>query len=240
MLEVPCFLGDVDLAASEVIERALAPDGGYACLANVHVLVSAQRDPALRSALDDAWLVLPDGAPIAWLQRRSTGVGSRVAGPDLMPRVIDRGRELGLRHFLFGSTPQVLDMLRRRLLELYPGAAIVGTFSPPFPADDAGIGAIRAASPHVVWCGLGAPRQELWMQRHSAGLAPAVLLGVGAAFDFLAGTKTRAPQWAQRAGLEWLHRAMMEPRRLAWRYLSTNALFLLSAVSHVVRGSRLR
>lgn len=232
VLGVDYFVGDINDATQVVVERALSGAGGYSCLCGVHGIVTAQHRASLMSAMGHAWLNFPDGAPVAWLMRRlGNGSARRVAGPDLMPRVIDAGQLHGLRHFLFGSTPEVLDRLERRIRGAYPDAEIVGAMSPPFrsltPDEEAAAGAeIRAAAPHIVWVGLGLPKQDEWMWRKAHVYAPALAMGVGAAFDFLAGTKPRAPVWMQRLGLEWLHRLLSEPRRLAGRYISTNTEFL--------------
>jgi N-acetylglucosaminyldiphosphoundecaprenol N-acetyl-beta-D-mannosaminyltransferase len=225
-------VGDLEIAATAVLERALSADGGYACLGSVHSLVSAVHDPAVRLALDDAWVVFPDGAPVAWLQRRTGARGAtRIAGTDLMTRVFDLGQANGLRHYLYGSTDPVLARLTRRLGDSFPDATICGSCSPPFAAFDApevarSVEAVRSAKPQVVWCGLGMPKQELWMRRYAPSLAPALVLGVGAAFDFIAGNKRRAPKSMQRLGLEWLYRLAAEPRRLSGRYLRTNSEFV--------------
>jgi N-acetylglucosaminyldiphosphoundecaprenol N-acetyl-beta-D-mannosaminyltransferase len=235
------FSGDLDTAARAVVERARAGAGGYACLCNVHVLMTAQRDVALREALKEAWSVFPDGAPVAWLQRQvGARTSQRVAGADLMTRVFALGEEAGLRHYLFGSTPDVISELQRRFADGFP-AALVGSESPPFgPVESLEPSAeLAAAQPDVVWCSLGAPKQELWMGRCAEQLKPAVVLGVGAAFDFLAGRKSRAPLWLQESGLEWLHRLLSEPRRLAGRYLRTNSEFALrTAISLLKAGMR--
>jgi N-acetylglucosaminyldiphosphoundecaprenol N-acetyl-beta-D-mannosaminyltransferase len=179
-------------------------------------------------------MVFPDGAPVAWLQRRFGVDGQRIPGPDLMPRVLGLGVPAGLRHFLLGSTQQVLDVLKEHVLAAYPGIRIVGALSPPFEVSSEhgwgqAIDTIRSTRPHAVWCALGAPKQELWMHRYANELSPALVLGVGAAFDFVAGTKPRAPLWMQRSSLEWLHRLASEPRRLSGRYLRTNSEFVLRA-----------
>ena len=229
VLGVDCFAGSPAEAASLVLARARARERGYACLCNVHVLVTAQHDAALRGALDHAWTVFPDGSPVAWLARRQDAAAARVAGAELMEAVI--GADGGVRHFLFGSTPEVLALLAERF-----GDAVVGTLSPPFgPVGSEAVDEIRAAEPDIVWCGLGAPKQELWMAAHEDALAPAVLLGVGAAFDFLAGTKARAPRWMQRSSLEWAHRLATEPRRLAGRYARTNTEFVVRACVELAR-----
>jgi N-acetylglucosaminyldiphosphoundecaprenol N-acetyl-beta-D-mannosaminyltransferase len=242
VLDTPCFAGDVDAAAWAVVDRARARRGGYVCLCNVHVLVLAQSDPHVREALEGAWAVLPDGWPVAWLQRRA-GVpdATRIAGMELLTQVFERGEEAEISHFLFGSSPEVLVRMEQRLSELFPRAEIVGSFSPPYGHLDEvdfqpAVAAIQAATPDIVWCGLGAPKQELWMRRHAPQIAPALVVGVGAAFDFAAGTKQRAPRWAQEAGMEWLHRLATEPRRLVGRYAATGFLFAWYAGSWLARG----
>lgn len=244
VLGVECFAGDPETAARAVLERALHGSGGYCCFCNVHVLGLVQRHENVRRALENAWIVFPDGAPVAWLQRRFGAAAHRVPGPDLMPRVLGLGLPAGLRHFLFGSTPQVLDVLQERVRAAYPGIRIAGAVSPPFELSSEhrwrqAIDEISRTEPHVVWCALGAPKQELWMHRYADELSPALVLGVGAAFDFLAGTKPRAPLWMQRWSLEWLHRLASEPRRLSGRYLRTNSTFVLRAGIELFRRRRM-
>lgn len=201
--------------------------------------MTAQRDAAVRSALEDAWMAFPDGAPVAWLERKTGAHDSeRIAGANLMTRVLDLGREAGLRHYLFGSTAEVLAALSDRLAQQFAGAKVVGSESPPFrpveslePSQD-----LAAAQPDVVWCSLGAPKQELWMNRFADSVKPAVVVAVGAAFDFLAGTKPRAPLWMQEAGLEWLHRFASEPGRLGGRYVRSNSEFLARAFLTLSKG----
>jgi N-acetylglucosaminyldiphosphoundecaprenol N-acetyl-beta-D-mannosaminyltransferase len=236
-----CFTGTLDGAARLIADHALGGGGGYVCLCNVHVLTTARHDAGLRAALAGAWLRLPDGAPVAWLQRRLGHAGAeRAGGPDVMTRVLDLGQASAIRHFLLGSTTTVLAGLERQLAESFPDATIAGVLSPPFapltPAirDDV-LGAIGAAQPHVVWVGLGAPKQEYWMQELAPRAASPVFVGVGAAFDFLAGTTPRAPQWMRMAGLEWLYRLGLEPQRLAGRYLRTNSEFVVQTGRELAR-----
>jgi N-acetylglucosaminyldiphosphoundecaprenol N-acetyl-beta-D-mannosaminyltransferase len=247
LLGTPVFVGDVASGAKWTVERALAGAGGYVCLCNVHLFVVARRDGEVGRALANAALAFPDGWPIAWLERRlGHRSAARVPGPDLMARVIEEGRGFGIRHFLLGSTEDVLRRLEGNLARRFPGAEIVGRQSLPFfePGDFSGaetaIADVRRARPHVVWLSLGCPKQELWMLRHAHELAPALVAGVGAAFDFHAGTKRRAPAWVQRAGLEWLHRLLSEPRRLGSRYARTNSEFLVLASRELLRRRRLR
>jgi N-acetylglucosaminyldiphosphoundecaprenol N-acetyl-beta-D-mannosaminyltransferase len=228
------FVGGVSEASTAIVERALSGDGGYVCLANAHVVATARRDAGLEQALRAAWLVLPDGWPVAWLQRRLGAADARrVPGPDLMPLVFAHGEDVGLRHFLLGSSESVLDSLESELRARFPRAEIVGSFSPRFSdceADEpAALAAIAGVRPHVVWCALGAPKQEKWMRANATRVGSALIVGVGAAFDFISGSKARAPRWMQRLGLEWLHRLVSEPRRLARRYVVTNLEFIALA-----------
>ncbi len=226
---IRCFASTVAEAAAAVVERALSGRGGYGVFCNVHVLMASEREQPLRDALEEAWVVFPDGAPVAWLVRRSGAPSAeRVGGPDLLAAVLDRGRAAGLRHFFYGSTPEVVARLQARLADRFPGAAVAGGLAPPWGMEHeaASLEQIARSGAHVVWVGLGAPKQELWMQRHAPVLAPALLLGVGAAFDFHAGTKPRAPRWMRQWGLEWLHRLASEPRRLGPRYLASNSRFV--------------
>ncbi|HYY33202.1 MAG TPA: WecB/TagA/CpsF family glycosyltransferase [Gaiellaceae bacterium] len=247
VIGAPIFVGDLASGAKWVVERALAGAGGYICLCNVHLFVVARHDEEVRRALAGATLAFPDGWPIAWLQRRlGHRSAARVAGPDLMARVVEDGRGVGVRHFLLGSTEDLLRRLEESLAQRFPGAEIAGWRSLPFfEADDfsgteAAIADVRRASPHIVWLSLGCPKQELWMLRYAHELAPALVGGVGAAFDFHAGTKRRAPPWVQQAGLEWLHRLLSEPRRLTSRYARTNSEFLLLASRELLRHRHLR
>jgi N-acetylglucosaminyldiphosphoundecaprenol N-acetyl-beta-D-mannosaminyltransferase len=202
---------------------------GYICLCTVNGLGEARGDPALRRIFNESWLTTPDGMPIVWMG--PPGV-ERVYGPDLMLAVCDAGRAAGLRHFLYGGKPGVADELGKRLLARFPGLAIAGSFTPPFRDLEQGEmdklkSEVARARPDIVWVGLGTPKQERFMAGPGRALDTGLLIGVGAAFDFLSGRVRQAPRWIQRSGLEWLFRLCMEPRRLAPRYLTTNSMFLL-------------
>lgn len=221
---------DIEQALTEVSALVRRGHGGYACFANVHTVVSAHTDPRLRDATNQAALVLADGKPLSVVARwRGVREMGQVAGPDILPRLV--GTAPWLRHYFYGSTPAVLGDLCQRLHERFPGVQIVGSYSPPFrplePAERADIvQQINAIRPDIIWVGLGAPRQEYWMADHWQALKPAILLGVGAAFDIHAGHVPRAPEWMKRLSLEWVYRLLQEPRRLWKRYLVTNSLFL--------------
>lgn len=217
--------------------------GRYVCICNAHSVVTAQRDSAFARAVNEADMATPDGAPVAWMLRR-LGVPDqqRINGPDLMWRYCAQAATRQESIYLYGSTPPTLAALARRLTESFPGLVIAGTRSPPFRAltaeeDAADVAAINASGAQVVWVSLGCPKQELWMADH-AGRVRAVMVGVGAAFDFHAGTVRRAPEWMRRHGLEWLHRLLSEPRRLWRRYLVTNSLFIWGAARQLLQRRR--
>jgi N-acetylglucosaminyldiphosphoundecaprenol N-acetyl-beta-D-mannosaminyltransferase len=203
----------------------------YVCFANAHLTSSARRDAATARALGGAGLVLPDGAPVAWAIRLLTGErASRVAGADVFDELCRRD---GHRHFFLGSTPEVLQQLLARVERRYPRIEVAGAYSPPF--GPALFDELPSVCRHIdetgadlVWVGLGAPRQEQWMEEARPLLQAPLLLGVGAVFEFAAGTRRRAPGWMQRGGLEWAYRLAQEPRRLARRYVVTNTAFSLA------------
>ncbi|MDI9882860.1 WecB/TagA/CpsF family glycosyltransferase [Streptomyces sp. HNM0645] len=225
-------------------EEAAAPEGSDVHLCNAYTLALGDRDPDLLRTLRQAFLNLADGQPVVWanqLLHRGTALPRRrVYGPDLMLDVLSMSQGTGLRHYLLGSTPEVLATLQRELRRRFPRALIAGACSPPFRSltaqelreqeED-----IRARGADIVWVGLGTPLQDHRAAEISAAL-PVVTVAVGAAFDFIAGNKRQAPAWMQNGGLEWVFRLACEPRRLWRRYLFGNARF----VGGVVRQAALR
>lgn len=205
----------------------------YVCVTPVHSVMDCYHQPDLTPIFNHSGMTTPDGMPIVWLLR---GYGykhvDRVYGPDLMREVCQQSVQKGYRHFLYGGASGVPENLADILRKTYPGLNIVGTYSPPFRAltleeDTALVAQINATKPDIVWVGLGSPKQERWMAAHVGQIKGATLIGVGAAFDFLSGTKKQAPRWIQRSGFEWLFRLLGEPRRLGRRYLVNNPLFIL-------------
>jgi N-acetylglucosaminyldiphosphoundecaprenol N-acetyl-beta-D-mannosaminyltransferase len=221
----------------EVLDRCLraAREGGgrirvHFC--TTHTLVEAEADPSLRGLLEasDA-IAAPDGLPLVWVLRRRGMRVERVCGPDFLPALADRGREIGARHFFFGGEPGVAEDLARKLSARYPGLVVAGTWCPPFRSltpdeDREEVARINDARPDFVWVGLGSPKQDHWLAEHRDRLDAAALFAVGAAFNFHTGRVRRAPRWMQRTGTEWLFRLVSEPRRLARRYAVANTRFI--------------
>ncbi len=204
----------------------------YVCICNVHVVVTAKHDPELRQVINGADMATPDGMPLAWVLRKiGFQLQERINGPDLMWRLCGQAAEKGLSISLYGSTPETLGRLTDNLKTAFPKLVFAGVSSPPFrPLSDKEdrelIDLINGSGAHIMFVGLGCPKQEFWMAAHR-GKIRAVMIGVGAAFDYHAGTVKRAPLWMQQSGLEWLFRLMSEPKRLWKRYLVTNSLFLI-------------
>ena len=219
-------------ALGVLVDRVENGIGGYACFVNAHVSVMTRRDRKVESAINSATFAFPDGMPVYLVGRYLRGLPiEKISGPDFMQRIFESERARKLNHYFYGGQEEALAALIKKLNGKYPFCNIVGAESPPFrPLSDQekseAINRINSANPHFVWVGLGAPKQELWMKENTNKLSRAMLLGVGAAFDFHAETIVRAPVWAQRCGLEWFHRLIQEPR-LFRRYFETNILFVL-------------
>jgi N-acetylglucosaminyldiphosphoundecaprenol N-acetyl-beta-D-mannosaminyltransferase len=205
---------------------------GYVCLAGVHGIMEAHRDPRLAAIYASAAITVPDGAPTEWIGRwQGHHWMRRVAGPDLMIEVFRRKQFSGYTHFLYGGEEGVAQKLRERLTNRFPGARIIGTFTPPFrdlnEAEEQSLMAqVRELKPDIIWVGISTPRQERFMQRYLGRLDTTLMFGVGAAFDFHTGRIQDAPQWIKRIGMQWLHRLVQDPRRLWKRYLRNNSAFL--------------
>lgn len=226
----------LDDAAQELVRRAVSGASTVVHLCNAHVVTLAARDHDYATLLNRGDLNLPDGKSVAWIGRYLGFDFLRlsVPGPDLFQRVIASGRDAGIRHYLYGSTPEVIVQLAEELASRFPGADIAGYESPPFreltdEELEATAQRIEGAEAHIVWVGLGTPKQDRFIDRLDDRL-DIVLVPVGAAFDFVAGTKGRAPVWMRDLGLEWLYRLATEPRRLFGRYLVGNLRFLACAI----------
>lgn len=227
-------------AAEELIRLAIGGDerGADVHLCNAYTIAIADKDRDFRSMLGRATHNFPDGKSLIWanqLLHRSTFVPpARVYGPDLFLDVVALGRSSGLRHFLLGSTPQVLERLETELRHRFPGTEVVGTASPPFrDLTDQELleqtELLTSSGAQIVWLGLGTPKQD-WEAARLAAAVPAVFCAVGAAFDFVAGNKKQAPVWMQERGFEWLYRLATERRRLWKRYLFGNLRFIIAVI----------
>ncbi|PLK50054.1 glycosyltransferase [Uliginosibacterium sp. TH139] len=235
------YLDVVDWTAAIARIRSWATEreSRYVCIVNAHSVVTTGQDAAFGKVIREADMATPDGAPVAWMMRKlGHPAQERINGPDLMWKYCEAiaGSEESI--YLFGGMPETLDVLQKVLALKMPGLKIAGAYSPPFraatPEEDAEIvERINASGAGTVWVSLGCPKQEKWMAAHR-GRINAVMIGVGAAFDYHAGTITRAPLWMQRNGLEWLHRLCSEPRRLWKRYFVTNTLFILGAAKQLL------
>jgi N-acetylglucosaminyldiphosphoundecaprenol N-acetyl-beta-D-mannosaminyltransferase len=235
---------DMDVATA-TLERWIH-DGtrNYVCITGVHGVMESWRDTGLREIHNAAGLVTPDGMPLVWMARHLGFKNTRrVYGPDLMRAMTALSARHGYRNYYYGGQPGIAERLQSAMLRAHPGLRVVGTFSPPFgplsaSEDEAIIQRINEAHPDIVWVGLSTPKQERWMAAHVGRLNAPVLVGVGAAFDFLAGAKRQAPVWMQRSGLEWLFRLISEPRRLAGRYFRTIPTFIFQASRQLILPRR--
>lgn len=257
---VPIDVITWDGALSKLNIWAASHESRYVCICNVHSVVTVSQDAEFGRVVREADMATPDGAPVAWMMCKLGYVGQqRINGPDLMwkycelvagldgrpSKFAENGSFSGIRRndggiFLYGSTEETLEILRAKLLAAFPSLTIAGAISPPFrkltaEEDDAIVAQINASGAGTVWVSLGCPKQELWMASHR-GRINAVMVGVGAAFDYHAGTIKRAPMWMQDSGLEWFYRLVSEPRRLWKRYLVTNTLFVIGAARQLLVG----
>jgi N-acetylglucosaminyldiphosphoundecaprenol N-acetyl-beta-D-mannosaminyltransferase len=214
-----------------------------------HVVQFLATDPTVRAAGDSDYarvlnagdVNIADGLPIAWTMGLKGTATERIAGTEGVTLLCDAAQEARLSNYLYGGTPDTLERLRGQLRLLYPALRLAGTESPRFgvPTEEelcASAASIRAAGTDLLWIGVGTPTQHYVASRLRELDAAPVILCVGAAFDFVAGTKKRAPKWMQRSGLEWLHRMLSEPRRLAGRYLKGNPQFLAGVAREWLHG----
>ena len=226
-------------AIGQILTWGAAHESRYVSLCNVHSVVTTTRDPEFKIVINNADMSAPDGAPVAWALRHLGYTSQqRISGPDLMWRYLSRAERLGQSVFFYGSTDATLDKLKKSVARQFPQLLVCGTCSPSFQTqtaeeDVAEVEAINRSGANVVFIGLGCPKQERWMAAH-CGRIHAVMIGVGAAFDYHAGTVRRAPIWWQEHGLEWLYRLYSEPRRLFKRYLVTNTLFVIGIVRQLL------
>jgi N-acetylglucosaminyldiphosphoundecaprenol N-acetyl-beta-D-mannosaminyltransferase len=223
---------DLDGTVRLIVEMVQSRVRGYVCVANVHTTTLAVCDDRFRRALNGAVAVVADGMPVVW-RVRAAGYphAGRVYGADLVESMCVSGISSGIRHGFFGGLDGAAEAMVARLKERHPSLQIAGIWDPGVIKEGENsppelLEIINQARCDILWVGIGAPKQEIWMAQHRAALHPRVIVGVGQAFDIIAGRTTRAPAWMGSHGLEWLYRLVHEPRRLWKRYLVYNSLFL--------------
>jgi N-acetylglucosaminyldiphosphoundecaprenol N-acetyl-beta-D-mannosaminyltransferase len=232
-----------DSALMRIASWSKRRESRYVCLCNVHSVVTASVEAEFRDVINGADMAAPDGMPVAWaMSKLGFPRQPRINGPDLMWRLCEQSAKNGTKLFFYGSSPQTLAFLETKLKALFANIRVVGMISPPYRVlsaveNTAMVEQINASGAELVFVGLGCPKQEIWMAAQR-GKINAVMLGVGAAFDYHAGTLRRAPHWMQRSGLEWLYRFGQEPRRLWRRYLITNTIFVMGMARQLLTRSK--
>lgn len=226
-------------ATARICSWAVAGESRVVYASNVHVLMEAWDSQDFRKKVNGADLVTPDGMPLVWMMRiKGHRDQKRVYGPTLMLHVLEAAAKENIPVGFYGGKPEVLETLVRRMKERFSGLRVPFSMSPPFATmstdkDKRIVESINRSGTRILFVGLGCPKQEIWMASQR-GKVRAVMLGVGAAFDFHAGVKPQAPAWIQQAGLEWLFRLVTEPRRLWKRYLIHNPRFIALAAADLL------
>lgn len=240
---VPLAAMKPETAADYLCAEAMNSDRNYGIpvhLVNAYTIALANgARPEYAGLFHSESVNFPDGKPLSWIGKVLNPAFRQVRGPQLFVDVMQTSRHQGIRHFLLGSTDEVLLQLKERLESRFPGIRIVGHWSPPFremspmevrEQDDL----ISRSGADIVWVGLGTPKQDYETERLARSL-PVIAVAVGAAFDFVAGSKREAPSWITKLGFEWLYRLLSEPRRLWKRYVFGNFGFLCAVVKGIIR-----
>ena len=243
ILGVNVVASSYDEVTEQTIAWAQQRESRMLVFANVHVIMEAFDDPAYRNCLSQADMVNPDGVPLVWaLKLMGIKNASRVYGPDCTVAMLKKAADNNIAVGFYGGSPEVLETLLSVVRHDYPMLKITFAMSPPFrkltdEEDAAIVQQIAESDTRILFVGLGCPKQVKWIMEH-AGRIPAVMYGVGAAFDFIAGTKLQAPRWMMRNGLEWVFRFCVEPRRLARRYIKHNPRFVFLFARQMILGPR--
>ncbi len=244
ILNVPVDVQTFEQAIAQLEAWLRAATPVFVSTCTVYTLMVAQDEPAAMRALQHADMVTTDGMPLVWLQKHAGyPAAERVYGPDLFLALCARTASQHTSHFFLGGTPGVAEKLAQVLQAKFPGMVIAGQEAPnvsqhALEVDPQLVERLNASGAQVIWVGLGSPKQDIWMDVYRPHLRAPLLIGVGAAFDFITGTKQQAPRWMMRAGLEWLFRLVTEPRRLWKRYLVYNTRFVCAIlIDRMKRGS---
>jgi len=239
VLDMETDLVSLPEVTDTVLTWARNRESRYVCVANVHMCMECVDHPSFRKVVNDADLTVPDGRPLVWMQYLlGYHHAQQVRGSDLVRALCTAAEKSGVSVGFYGGAPEVLDRFVAVLNTRFPNLQIAFCHAPPFrPLSEEELAAdverINNSGVDILFVGLGCPKQERWMAQQK-GSVQAVMLGVGAAFDFLAGVKPHAPRWIQVAGLEWLFRLMCEPKRLWRRYLLLNPRFILLAGKQLI------
>lgn len=226
-------------AVKRVAELVRLGAGGYVCFSTVHMVMESHDNPAYGKRVNGADLIVTDGMPLVWMQKlQGEKSATRVRANDLMILLCEYAAKNGLSVGFYGGKQEVIDAIKNRAQKELPDLKIVYAYSPPFrpvtEAEDAAITTeINRAEPDILFMGLGCPKQENWMAEHKDKLK-AIMLGVGASFDFYAGNVKESPEWLGKLGLEWLYRLTQEPKRLWRRYLILNPRFMWLAARQLL------
>lgn len=217
----------------------------FVAVCNVHMVMEAHHESQFKAMLNSSGMTVPDGKPLTWIGRHlGFDLKQRVYGPDLFQDFLTETHGRKYRHYFYGGHPEVTAKLVETIRGRYPDTEIAGWFSPPFRAlnpeeDDAIIATINDSEADILWVGLGCPKQEIWMYERRERLSVPVMVGVGQAFNIVAGNTKQAPRWMRERGLEWLFRLLLEPRRLWKRYLIYNTQFACSALWELLQGKQI-
>lgn len=237
---IPVTAGSAENIAVAIFQKTKENLTGYICAANVHMVTLASRDEKLRTVMEKAIFVTPDGMPLVWLLKK-TGYkkAERITGTDLTLNLCESAEKKGISVGFYGSSVQTIEALQKSISEKFPSLNVAFYESPPIlplhPRVDPDVAnRLCRSGAQIIFVGLGCPKQEFWMAAYTSQLS-AVLIGVGAAFDFIAGTSRRAPPWMQRFGLEWFYRLLTDPQRTWKRYVTTNPLFVWQIMREYLR-----
>ena len=231
LISIDVSTGSYDTVLTEILNLVQNNYSSYICVANVHMLVEAHNSQQFANVVNNATITTPDGMPLVWSMKLLHGLQQdRIAGMDLLPDLIRESRTKNIPIYFYGGTEEMLSATQKYIDASFPGAIIAGMHSPPFrPLTDFEeakvIEEINSSGARLLFVALGCPKQEKWMASMK-GKIHMPMIGIGGALPVMVGLQTRAPRWAQNAGLEWLYRLTQEPKRLFRRYAITNTTFI--------------
>ena len=240
LLDFMLSIGDFSSFQTSICSFATSKISSYTCIANVHMFVEAYLDRSFAKVVNGADIVTPDGKPLCWALYLLCGVRQeRVAGMDLLPKLLKQAEEEGIAVYFYGGTEETLLKTDQYLRQHFPDLVVAGMYSPPFrklnkPEEEDIINKINISGAGMVFVVLGCPKQEKWMAAMK-GRINAMMIGIGGAVDVAIGIQKRAPYWMQKSGLEWVFRLVQEPRRLFKRYAITNSIFLFLMIRELVK-----